>query len=130
MKKFLTNWGPVLGYASLIFVASSFRTQVRPGLDKVVHAFEYAVMGFFTTRAVLLSWDLPKLWGLVSGASFALLLGILDEFHQYFVPGRNASVFDAMADAVGAVLGALLFISLGNLLYQSEKLYPRHDKCC
>ncbi|MDR2491693.1 MAG: VanZ family protein [Spirochaetaceae bacterium] len=31
--------------------------------------------------------------------------GVLDEFHQSFVPGRQVSAFDWAADTVGAVLG-------------------------
>jgi VanZ family protein len=36
----------------------------------------------------------------------AVLLGIGDEFHQSFIPGRDASLQDVMADAVGACAAA------------------------
>jgi VanZ family protein len=131
MRKILKNWGPVLAYFALIFIFSSVPVQVKPGVDKLLHVVEYAVMGFFTARAVLLTWDLPRNWGLLLGAALAALLGLLDEVHQYFVPGRSASVYDGAADLVGAILGALLFLTVGALLYQSHKLYPdAHDKCC
>lgn len=131
MKKFLRNWGPVLAYFSLIFILSSRQVQVAPGVDKLLHVLEYAVMGFLTTRAVMLTWDLSRYAGAAWGASLAALTGVIDEIHQYFVPGRSASVYDGVADLFGAVLGALLFVTLGYLLYQSHKLYPNaHDKCC
>lgn len=131
MKKFLKNWGPVLAYAGLIFVFSSTSVQVRPGVDKLLHLLEYAVMGFLTARGAMLTWDLSRVGGVALGAGIAAALGAFDEIHQYFVPGRDASVFDAMADLGGAVIGALVFVSLGFVLYQSHKLYPEaHDKCC
>ena len=131
MKKFLKNWGPVLAYFILIFIVSSRPVHVGAGVDKLLHLVEYGVMGFFTARAVLLTWDLPRIWGLVLGAALAATLGALDEIHQYYVPGRHASVYDGMADLAGALLGAILFVYAGTLLYQSRKLYPEaHDKCC
>lgn len=30
------------------------------------------------------------------------LYGVSDEVHQYFVPGRSASAYDALADVLGA----------------------------
>jgi VanZ family protein len=32
--------------------------------------------------------------------------GILDEVHQFFVPGRDCNVWDWIADTLGAVIGA------------------------
>lgn len=131
MKKFLKNWGPVLAYFGLIFFVSSRPVQVGAGVDKLLHVLEYAAMGFLTARGIMLTWDLPRAWGVAAGAGLAGLLGAIDEFHQYFVPGRDASLYDGLADVVGAILGALLFVYLGVLLYQSHKLYPdAHDKCC
>ena len=131
MKNFLRNWSPVLAFAAVIFVCSSLRVHVTDGTDKVVHALEYALMGFFTTRGAMLSWDLSRFGGAAAGAALATALGIFDELHQLFVPGRQASVGDALADGVGAILGAALFILAASLLFQGNRLYTRaHDKCC
>lgn len=131
LKRVLQNWGPVLAYAGLIFLLSSIRVSVRPGVDKGLHILEYAAMGFFTTRGVLLSWDLPRLRGALAGAGLATLLGLFDEIHQYFVPGRFASGYDLLADAAGSLLGAALFMLMAAVLYQTNRLYPRaHDDCC
>jgi VanZ family protein len=34
--------------------------------------------------------------------------GVLDEFHQHFVPGRSPDIYDVMSDAAGAMLGVWL----------------------
>ncbi len=131
MKKLLFNWLPVLLYASLIFAVSSYPVQVAEGPDKILHFFEYALMGFFTTRGVLLTWNLPRGWGWLLGFLLAASLGALDELHQSMVPGRLASTGDALADALGALFGAGCFVLLGVLLYKSERLYPdAHKDCC
>jgi VanZ family protein len=36
------------------------------------------------------------------------LYGITDEIHQYYVPGRVASIGDIAADCIGAFLGSCL----------------------
>jgi VanZ family protein len=130
MKSFLRNWSPVLVYASAIFVCSSLRVHVTDGTDKFLHALEYALMGFFTTRGAMLTWELPRFRGASLGAAIAAGLGLLDEFHQYFVPGRNPSLGDALADAVGAIIGAALFVLVATYLFHGTRLYRAHDKCC
>ncbi|RKY37816.1 MAG: VanZ family protein, partial [Candidatus Omnitrophota bacterium] len=36
---------------------------------------------------------------------FSILYAISDEIHQTFIPGRNASVKDVVADCVGILIG-------------------------
>ena len=36
---------------------------------------------------------------------FAGVYGFTDEFHQWFVPGRTADVYDWIADSTGATIG-------------------------
>ncbi len=108
MKKYL-HFLPAAGFYGLIFFLSSqsdlgVDMPVRWG-DKVPHALEFAVMGFLLqlgfSRVLLTSTRLKIVLTFLAGT----VLGILDEFHQKFVPGRVCDVRDAAADAVGVVLG-------------------------
>lgn len=54
---------------------------------------EYAVLAALCLRAT----RQPALSLLMTG-----LYGVSDEVHQSFVPGRSASVYDALADVAGA----------------------------
>lgn len=131
MKKFLFNWVPVIAYASLIFVVSSRQVHISEPTDKLVHFFEYGVMGFFTARGLMLTFNLPRIWGWLLGGFAAALLGVLDECHQYFVAGRNASVSDAIADTLGGFAGAAIFLIVGIYLYRSQRMYSdSHGGCC
>jgi VanZ family protein len=102
-------WLAVLLYAGLIFALSS-RTAAElppgpfPHVDKLVHFVEYAVLGALV--AVALGGRLSAGW-----IAVALVLcagyGASDEWHQRFVPGRDASIFDLVADTLGAAAGIL-----------------------
>lgn len=85
-------------------MAGIFYLSSRPGetvglpapWDKLAHFLAYALLGF--------------LLGLGrEGQAFgvAALYGLLDEFHQSFTPGREVSLLDFLADALGGALGAL-----------------------
>ena len=130
MKRIIYNWGPVLVLASGIYIISAFPQGIfiPSGLDKVIHFLEFALLGFFTARAILLSGNLGRWTGIGLAALIAALWGVLDEFHQSFGPGRQASLGDGIADALGALAGALSFAYLGLFLYRTEKLYPK-KKC-
>jgi len=131
MKSFLKNWSPVLLFLLLNFIGSSLPVHVPEGPDKILHMLEFSFMGFFTTRAILLTWNLPRLWAWIAGSALAGIFGVLDEIHQAFVPGRQSSPYDALADLAGGMLGAFLFLYLGTMLGRSGKLYSGpHDKCC
>ena len=74
---------------------------------KTAHFTEYAVLGFFTYKAV--SCD-------VKDRKKAVLMAQListgyastDEIHQMFVPGREGKVFDVMIDSCGAFCGIMV----------------------
>ncbi|MFH1807344.1 MAG: VanZ family protein [Pseudomonadota bacterium] len=98
-------------YAGLIFALSSSSQPLGldppdiPGLDKLVHGLEFGVL------ALLLRWSLagvPVGW---TGRTrdllavvLAALYGVSDELHQRLVPGRDASPWDSLADAIGAIV--------------------------
>lgn len=90
-----------MAWAGAIAVASSrpdlpsaFPFDV-PFADKVAHVGLYCVLG------ILLRWaGVGATWVLVA----CIAWGVNDEVHQSFVPGRDASVGDLVADAVGATI--------------------------
>jgi VanZ family protein len=44
---------------------------------------------------------MPAAWVVLITAA----IGLLDEWHQMFIPGRTAEINDFLADAAGALLG-------------------------
>ncbi len=116
MSKGFRCWAPVAVYAGLIFYLSSrsHPDEELPSLlllagDKLLHGFEYAVLGALCYRAFRWGtndrWAPRAVWCAVLAAS---LYGITDEVHQAFVPFRESSWLDWLADTAGAVLGATI----------------------
>ena len=117
--KWIYLWAPVFFYMAFIFFLSSFsfpypwfqKEQKMHG-DCVAHVVEYTVFGIFLSRALGhygLFWR-AKARLFVVGAILGVLYGALDEYHQSFVPGRDSSVLDLAADAVGITLGAWIWL--------------------
>ncbi len=74
--------------------------------DKVEHGIEYATGGFLAAGAFgFLAGRRP----VYAAITFCGLWGISDEWHQSYVPGRDCSPYDQMADVVGGTIGAFTF---------------------
>jgi VanZ family protein len=86
-----------------------------PMQDKVLHFTAYAILGFLGMGSVRTMTDgyRPKQAWL--NCLLVGLYGISDEFHQYFIPGRQADVLDVAADIAGGVLGTWLMYTLVRL---------------
>lgn len=72
--------------------------------DKLVHLGLYSVLGATLAWAGARGRGRSAVTLLLAGAGY----GALDEWHQALVPGRDPSLGDWIADAVGVVLGFLL----------------------
>ena len=113
-----------LGWAGVIFYLSHLPgvdiPPMYPGEDKLIHAIVFGILGFFALGAMkdpvgrqraLLPW---------LAVILVIAYGVLDEFHQHFVPGRTPDIHDVMADAVGGMLG----VWLSYRLLKSRLRYP------
>ena len=75
--------------------------QFFPHQDKLAHFSEYALLGFLAMRCFRHYVKRTDLLFLIS-LGFCSLYGVLDEIHQYFVPGRTSDILDWLADTVGS----------------------------
>ncbi len=93
-------WFLAFLHVGLIWAFSS-RSGAEVGLpapyDKAAHFFSFALLGFLFAKA----FNHPRI-----GFLIAALYGITDEIHQGFVPMRDASFWDWVADALGAYFGS------------------------
>jgi VanZ family protein len=109
MNRFLIYRLPVVLYAGLIFFLSSGpvpSTELENIPDYYLHFSEYSL--FY----IVLFWAIHEGFRPLPGrgsywlpAILTILFGISDEFHQMFVPSRDASILDILADSVGAAAG-------------------------
>jgi VanZ family protein len=129
-------WIPVVAWMLLIFVSSGdlmsaehtsrflvpFLLWLKPDssletvaliqfcVRKAAHLTEYAILALLLCRAVFrgtnLKWAMSTLF--VSAWIVCVLVATGDEFHQSFIESREASLWDVMIDAGGAIFGLLI----------------------
>jgi len=109
-------WVPVALYAGVIFFlsAQSHPEEQLPSFllkdvsDKVLHAVEYGILALLCYRAF--RWaagPAAARQAVVLAIVTASVYGLTDEAHQFFVPFRESSWLDWLADTIGAVIGAM-----------------------
>ena len=111
-SRFLMYRLPVVLYAGLIFILSSGpvpSTALENIPDYYLHFSEY---GLFY---IAMFWAIHEGFRPVQGrgsywlpAILTIFFGISDEFHQLFVPSRDASIRDILADTVGAAAATVV----------------------
>lgn len=98
MKRFFL---PIL-WMVVIFAFSSIPGDKIPrapfGFDKLVHIFEYFILGYLWNR-VLNRGSIVVIIGVI--------YGFIDEVHQIFIPYREFSIIDLLADGSGLILSVL-----------------------
>jgi VanZ family protein len=72
------------------------------GNDKIGHTFAYAILSL-NTLIVFQRWPL---WLLIFTMIF---FGIFLEFGQGLIPGRQPSLWDALANTTGVILGIVIY---------------------
>ena len=116
MVQVLWYWVPAVLYAGAIFFLSSqsHPEEQLPSFllenvsDKVLHAVEYGILAVLCFRTF--RWaagPAVALQAVVLAIVTASVYGVTDEVHQLFVPFRESSWQDWLADTIGAAIGAL-----------------------
>ena len=105
------RWVPVLVVIALIFVLSS-QSGLRVSDDVAVekplrvsgHLLAFATLAALSMLA--LGWGRrPRLRDALIALGITVTYGLLDEFHQSFVPDRNGRLDDVVTDTIGALMG-------------------------
>jgi VanZ family protein len=103
--------------AVFIWILSSQSILPKPkgvlGFDKLQHLLAFAVLagaaGLWISRE---KWKSRGRFLLLIIAAIGSVYGIVDEVHQFFVPGRDCNVWDWIADTLGALIGAAAFAGI------------------
>ncbi len=112
---FMLYWLPVLVYATAVIVVGGQPNLQAPltfsNGDKVCHMLEYGGLGYLLARALraTLRVRLP-LFAALMAVGLGGVLGLADELHQRYVPGRSCDVMDLAADLAGLALAQVVFV--------------------
>lgn len=116
MKNFVKYQLPPLLWIVFIYVLSSIPKlqegfHIPLGSDKIIHAAMFFVLCLLVRRAFMHQGyvSLLRAHALLGALIFAVVYGMLDEYHQQFTPGRTPDFYDVVADAGGALLYVGIF---------------------
>ncbi|MGQ0812065.1 MAG: VanZ family protein [Nitrospiraceae bacterium] len=119
----LWYWIPPIAYAVMIFYLSSLSHQEETLQslldefgDKTFHMIEYGILAVLSYRAFRYaggSWAAQ--YAAVLAMTVSIFYGASDEVHQAFVPLREASGWDLMADSLGAVAATLAWRTIADM---------------
>jgi len=128
----LSLWGPPAIYALAIFGFSSTSSPPVPPqqlTDKHVHLLVFAGLALVLVRALANGrWlDVTVALG-VRASVLAIAYGATDEWHQSFVPGRDAELLDLAADAVGVVAAVGLLCAAAWWRRRTERANGRIER--
>jgi len=114
IKLLLFYYLPPIALCLFIFIQSSYPSVVEanpfPGFDKFLHFSAYGLLGllFFRLFHRTLNRNLKQI--LLISIIITTLYGISDEIHQSFIPARSADIYDILADFMGSVVGATIYM--------------------
>jgi VanZ family protein len=81
------------------------------GADKIAHLIAYGTLAFSTLPIYSFSLKKSRPFFIVVMMLFVCGgYGVLDEFHQSFVPGRTVSASDVAADLCGALVVGTIWL--------------------
>ena len=89
-------------------------TPVRKG----AHFIEYFVLGILVYSLFSEFFSNKKL--ILYSIGFCFLYAFSDEFHQLFVVGRSAKIFDVIIDTIGSFTSIFIFNIIKNRLYNKN----------
>ena len=115
LRGLVETWVPPLALMGVIFALSA-QSNLDSGLGvidligrKLVHAATYALLCLLWWRA--LRTVMPEPPALATAVAIAVLYAVSDEYHQSFVPGREADPLDVLVDALGIAFALALVLN-------------------
>jgi len=106
LSSLITVFGAVAIFymSSLTFEGVSYTTNINSIL------YHFFAFFFFASFLYISSLKGKKKYSfLILALIISLLYAILDEFHQFFVPGRNSSIVDFFIDSLGIMLASMIY---------------------
>lgn len=100
-----------------------YKGEVRLFVRKSAHFFIYLVGGILIFN-FLKTYNISLKKQIILTLLFAMIYASSDEFHQLFVDGRTARIFDVLLDTLGSTVGILLnmiCLKICNVIKQNKE---------
>lgn len=124
--KIIASWLLVFIWMGIIFYSSSLPASTIPNLfplqDIIFHILVYLMLAFFLSYALKNTYNLSLIVITIITIIFGVIYGIINEWYQGFIPGRQSSSFDVIIDGIGSFTGNIFYTFLK---YKGEINWPR-----
>jgi len=127
-NKFILVHLPLICYWIILFIATTLPAQRVPktGInDKIEHLLGYFLLTFLLSNSIYFQNTQKKIkrFPVIASLSIVAFYGMVDELHQYFIPGRFCDFYDWTADVTGALIAGLLYFFIKRFfLFQKMSL--------
>ena len=121
----------VLSWMTLIFATSTISfPDIDPEkkltlydyiFDKDVHIILYGVLAFLII-SFLYQYPIKFRNAFYIAVLITIIYGISDEYHQTFVGGREASIYDLLFDLIGGIIGTGVYCIWVDMKEKSYKM--------
>ena len=102
---------PLLLWATAMLTVSSLPADKLPGppsllrWDKLAHSAEFMILAFLLVRFFRFARSRSNRRALVLSATLGIAYAAFDEIHQHFIPLRQCTWQDFVADSAGVLAG-------------------------
>ncbi|MFA6597978.1 MAG: VanZ family protein [Ignavibacteriaceae bacterium] len=125
-NKLVTVFAPLVLYWIILFVATTLPAQQLPKTgvsDKIEHFLGYFLLTFLLSNTLFFQNKnkMFKKFPILVALLIVAFYGMIDEVHQYFIPGRFCDFYDWTADVTGAFAAGVIYF-LVKKYFQSVKV--------
>ena len=95
---------------------------------KGAHFFNFFILGFLYCMLAFTYKNKSELSLVLISLLCGLIAAVIDETHQFFVPGRSARLYDVLIDFSGVSFGCMIFIlTLKNMINKGMNSHEKVD---
>ena len=88
-----------------------FLMELKPTVQNLLHIPLFSLLAYLWLNALTKN-GCPAKKKLIITIIITVSYGLLDEFHQSFIPGRYASLSDMLLNIIGIITGAVIYFQL------------------
>lgn len=94
--------------------------ELQLPIRKLAHFTIYAIGGLLITLLIN-QYNILTVQKIIYSQLFITIYAITDELHQYFIPGRAASITDVLIDSAGGLLVILMCIYISGCIKRKKE---------
>lgn len=96
-------------------------------IRKIAHGLEFFILSILIIF-ILSEKNIDRNYLIIKTLFIVLIVAILDEYLQAYIPGRGSTVSDILIDFIGGIFGIIVFKFINNIIYGHKIDRKNKDK--